>query len=490
MRPATGSRTARGIRTGIGAVGLLLALTRAAAAAATPAAAAVAAAPAASTAPAAWAAPVAPPAAWSTTLRIDHHLDALALSDAGQDDLGPRLRLDRPGRQLGRIDDEWRLTRHLASGWRLGVVARQRATLSVSRAALEAARSADDDRPALQDEHWPARLRLQAWSGQGLVIGRSVVLADTPTDTSTASPSPPRDADAEPTGRPRRPATGRTLLTLEGQLLRLDRWRQRSVDGQVLHTAATDDYSGRLVSTAMDSRTAAPFGPAPADHGLALLSSGRISHHLSPHGEIGPVAGSRLWLSWHDAGWLRWRRRSIEQATLDTEATWRDADGYLVYSPLIVGQWQRDDSPVWQTPDWSLGAEWLDPGRAGAPGERPRAGTGVWGWSARRHAHHGWRHTLGWQRRQGSAAWAGWADAPDGPAGMAGTDWAVQGVAWTPQERRLSLWFGHADAWLEIGGDRLDRTARSMRLAFGWRWADGTSTATDPRRPAAERQRP
>lgn len=358
-----------------------------------------------------------PRTGWRVGLALDHHLDALPLADAGTDDVLQRLRLDRGARLIGRVDDEARLMRLAGDGWRWGWLARQRARLSVSRGTVEAARSAEDDATASRDGHWPVRVRFQAWSGQGLAGGRAWA-----------------------------PAPGWTAH-IEAQALRLGRWRERRIDGDIDHAGATDTYTGRLTQTLWDSAEGAPFGPTPAAHGHALLLRGHVGHTLAlGTATDGPALrppALRLGLAWQDAGWLHWRRRAVDDGVLDTDTARRDADGYLVYDPLIQGHWSTQGRARWQRPDLALTLQAADrQSRDDGPG-----------WTARHDRDTGWRHTLHWQLR-GAAR-----------------------LSWTPAERQLAVALAAGAHQLTLGADRIDRGARSLRLAWQWTAADAADAS-------------
>lgn len=340
-----------------------------------------------------------PQATWQLGLQSDRHSDALPLSALG-DDAWQRL-APRPGRNLAYVDDELRLSR-TQGGWTWSVLARSHATLVASDSALALAALVDSGRRPAADAQWAVQARLRAFAGAGLALGHEHTLA---------------------------PGWS---VRWEAQALALGRWRERRFDGPVQYGVATGTYQFDLASEDLDNRLDFPFRQAVARRGAGLLLAGELAWQ-------GDTAWARAGL--RDGGWLRWAGLPRQQATLDTATQAVDADGFLVYQPLVQGRYRQDGLTRW--------LPWRATVAAGArlPGGQ-RLGLQVEtlpGWGA--------LPTLQWQRPAAT------------PGGLAlGADWRLH-------ERRLDLSLDWAGLTLRAGADRLDGQARSRVLAVGYRRA-------------------
>lgn len=340
------------------------------------------------------------PAVWRLSLRSERHNDALPLSVPG-DDTWRRL-LPCSGRNLAYQDDEVRLSRSAGQApgqWIWALLARNHATLVASQQALAlAARVANSRRPAA-DAQWQAGVRLRAFAGAGIAIGRTQPLA------------PGWSAH------------------WEAQTLALSRWRARDLGGAVQYGAASRQYSFDLQSQEIDNRLATPFRQDFAARGVGLLLAGGLDW-----------AGSSTWarVALRDGGWLRWRGVPQQRASLNTATEAVDADGFLLYKPLVTGRNSQSGAQRWLPWRSQVAA-----GLALADGQR-------WGLQIDALPGFGALPALLWQRP---------APAPDGLA---------LGAEWQVHERRLTL----SSAWqglsLRIGADRLGSAARSRVLVLGY----------------------
>lgn len=353
-------------------------------------------------------------------LRSDHHADALALGLMGRGHWHRREWAQvspRPGDNLARIDDEarlgWRQRGGALDGWQIAVLARSQATLVASHDALALAAQVARGERLAADADWQARVRLRAFSGAGLAFGREHALTFVP-------------------------APGRWQAGWEVQTLVLGRWRERDIAGPVHLDAATQRYGFALASTESDNRLQLPFQQPAASHGAGLLLGGRLDWQ-----------GDGAWAPWarlalRDGGWLRWRGLPQQQATLNTDTATTDADGFLVYQPLIQGRNRQSSVTRWQPWHGTLagGLTLADRQRLGL-----RLDT-VPGW--------GTLPALTWARPAASAAAAGWA----------GLGWTAE---WRLHERRLTLGLDWRSLSLRAGADRLGGNARSREWALAWR---------------------
>ena len=333
---------------------------------------------------------------WQLTLRSERHSDALPLSALGSDNwqqLAPRR-----GSNLALLEDELRLSRSRA-GWTASLLLRQQATLVASDSALALAARVDGGRKPATDSSWQADVRLRAFAGAGLALGHGQVLA------------------------------GGWSWRGEAQLLALGRWRERRLAGPVSFSAASGVYSFDLRSDETDDRLETPFQQAFTRRGTGLLLASELAWE-----------GSSAWVSagLRDGGWLHWRGVPQQQALLNTATQAVDADGYLIYKPLVRGQNRQDGFTRWLPWRASLSAGARLPG-----GDRL-------GLRLDTLADFGVLPALLWQR----------------PAAQPGN--LALGAEWRLHERRLDLLLDWQGLTLRAGADRLSGQARSQHLAVGW----------------------
>jgi hypothetical protein len=330
-------------------------------------------------------------ASWQFGLRSDHHSDAVELRDLDGDAL--RSLAPRPGRNLAYVDDELRASRRLGD-WTWSLLARSRATLVVNADALALVAHVEAEPAARGSAHWATEARWRGFTGAGLEVERRFVLGD----------------------------AWQARVGVQGLLLR--HWRERRIDGTVDYDAATAAYAFDLRSTQTDDRLSFPFRRGFAARGAALLFSGELAWQ-----------GDR----WHatlgasDVGWLRWRGVPQEQAQLSTTTRAYDADGFVIYRPLIQGV------------DSQGGRTRAAPARASA--------------------------SLAWQATR-DAQLIGAADWIAGFGALPRVAWQQRwgalelGAAWRTHERRLTLSAAWQGLRLQLGADRAGGSARSREFAL------------------------
>ena len=331
--------------------------------------------------------------AWQLTVRSDHHSDALPLAVLGDDDwqhLAPR-----PGRNLAYLDDEVRLQRR-SGDWTWGLLARSQASVVASRETLQLARAVDSGKRPATDTHWAADMRLRAFSGAGLLVARSQVLAPGWTGGVSA------------------------------QALALGGWRSRSISGPVAYDAARRSYSFALQSHEVSNRLDYPYQQAFARRGAGLLLGAELAWTA---GDWSASAALR------DGGWLHWRGVPQQQASLVTDRQGVDADGFLVYGPLIEGRNRQDG--LTQRQPWrgqlALSRHW---------GRGQQLGV-----SLDTLPDFGVLPAVQWQCPVGEA---------------------LLGLGWRLHERRLTVALDWRGFSLRAGADRLDAAARSRALALAY----------------------
>jgi hypothetical protein len=333
-------------------------------------------------------------ASWRFELGSDHHADALALSELGSDDAARAL-APRAGRNLAYVEDQALLARRQGA-WTVGLLARSSATLVASDDALALAAALAHKATPAASRAWAVDARFAAFSGAGLLLQRAFV-----------------------------PAEG-WQAQASAQLLSLAHWRERRLAGDVRYDAANGAYGFDLVSHRSDDRLRFPFHAAVAGRGLGVLFGAAADwqrDHLDARVEV------------QDAGWLHWGRRPREDATLSTQTQALDADGFVIFKPLVQGQNSQAGGATRLKGRWHLQAGW-----------RPQAAT---------------RWSLGLRTREGFGA------LPEAGLQQQWGDLAL-GARWQFHERRLGLSVGWRGWHLSAARDRLGGRAQSQAWSLGW----------------------
>ena len=331
-------------------------------------------------------------AGWQLSVRSDRHVDALQLRDLGAEHPAELLE-PRSGRNVGYIEDELRLSR--SDGlWRWSLLARQSASLATDRATLDLAARAQGRGDATRDQQWQARVRYTQFSGAGVEVGRSFV-----------------------------PAQGLQVVAA-AQVLQLQRWRERTIDGPVQYAAATGTYSFDLRSHQGDDSKRFPFQQSYAAHGAGLLL----------HGSVAWEAGAwQLGAAVRDLGWLHWRGLPQQDLVLSTDTQAVDADGFVIYQPLVQGQNSQAGTTRTSSGWWSARALWaLDPQSSLEGSVQTRRGFGL-------------LPALAWRQQLGEVSLL---------------------ARWRVHEQRLTLGLDWRGLSLRYGTDRLDGAAHSRELAL------------------------
>ncbi len=340
-------------------------------------------------------------AAWHFSLHSDRHSDALPLAALGDDDW--RRLAPRPGRNLAYVDEQLRLQRRCGD-WTFGLLARSQATLVASRAALQLAAVVDAGQRPAGDARWLAAMQLRAFSGAGALVAREWPLAP-----------------------------GLTL-ELSAQLLALGRWRERSIQGPVRYDASTARYAFALQSSELDDRLEFPFQQAFARRGVGALLGAELAWAAGPWSARAAL---------RDGGWLHWRGVPQQQATLATDTQGLDADGFVVYRPLVVGR------------NAQAGLTRSQPWRGHVALSRSMADGQQLAVTIDTVPGFGALPAVQWQQRL---------DAPAiGPVQL--------GLGWRLHERRATLALAWRGWQLQAGADRLDAAARSREFALRWQGA-------------------
>jgi hypothetical protein len=327
-------------------------------------------------------------------VRSDRHSDLSSLSQLDGEAL-ERLSA-RGGRNLAYQDEEVRITAG-AGPWQVSLLARSRATLVLSDRALGAAQHVAGLQRTAADEAWTGEARLRGFRGAGLELARRF-----------SWPSGWR-ADAAV------------------QALLLTGVRDRSIQGDLSYGGATGRYEFDLRSTERDHRRRLPFQSGVASRGGGLL----VALELAWQGEHFGAG-----LAVRDLGVLRWRGLPEQHLVLASATRDLDADGFIVYRPLLQGQNRQLDG-TFAAPAWgSVHASY-----------RPLPGASV-----RAVADHvpgfGLLPSVSWTQQ-----FAGWSGA----------------LGWRWHERRLEGSVDVGPLRLTAGADLAHAGRRSRVLALAWR---------------------
>lgn len=333
--------------------------------------------------------------AWQFSLQTVHHADAVTLRDVDGDPL--RSLAPRAGRNLAYLDDEARSSR-VDGAWRWSLLARGSATLVVNRDALELAAQVRHALPADADRHWNTEVRFRGFTGGGIELERGF----------------------EPGGGWR--------LRASVQALVLRHWRERRIDGPVDFAAASGTYSFDLQASTLDDRLDEPFQRGFASRGAGLLFGGEAAWQ-----------GERWrWsLSARDAGWLRWHGVPQQTATLSTATQSYDADGFVIYKPLVQGLNHQDGRTQANPVQLRLRADW---------------------------------------QLDGSTQLGAWVDRISGYGLLPGLAWSPRlgelqlQLAWQVHERRATLSTGWRGWQCRVGMDRPGAGQHSRELALSYSW--------------------
>lgn len=330
-------------------------------------------------------------------LNSTQHSDPLPLHRFGDDDIGPALSA-RSGRNLAYLDNELRLShRRGPNTWSL--LTRQSATVIASQGTVDLAADAETSGRPAGDRQWAVQARYFAFAGSGLAWQRAFT-----------------------------PAPG-WQLDVGAQGLLLQRWRERHLTGQAGYEAALQSYHFDLQSFEADNELAFPYQRSFAPRGHALLLDGQLRW-------AGSAFGARV--AWRDAGWLRWRGLPQNQSALSTQTQTYDADGFVVYQPLIQGQNSQAGRSRHAPARVILAGDW-----------RPDARTtvelrGEW------LQHFGVLPALSAEHRVGDATW---------------------GIAWHSHERRATASVAWRGLRLRVGADRFGDAAHSREMSLAGAWS-------------------
>lgn len=335
-----------------------------------------------------------PPAEWEVSARRIRHSDALPLAAMDADD--HRALVPRRGRNLAYLDEELRLERR-AGTWAFALLVRDQATLVADDQTLQLARLIEAGRRPDGDARWRIDASFRGISGAGVELRHRWL------------PTP--------------------AWALEGsaQLLALGNWHERRLSGAAAYDARSGTFDFDIASQQLYSRLHFDYEHPRARSGAAVLLG------VSARWFAGPSA---LRIALDDGGWLHWNGVATQQLSLAANRQGVDADGFVVYGPLLEGRNRQDLSA--RSQPWRAHA-WADHRLPG-------------------HWHVG----------------AGFDWLPDFgalPQVAAGTrvGEAEIGLRWHVHESRLTATLHWRGLALHLGADRLGSAAHSREAVLAWR---------------------
>lgn len=257
-----------------------------------------------------------PAPAWQLEMRSSRHSDFGSLADLDSEE--PAAFTARSGRNLAYVDDELRAT-HMRGAWSFSLLARSTATLVANRDAVSALHSAAGLTSHTGNEHWAVDARLRGFNGYGVELGRSLALG------------------------------GNWRLSAAVQALALTRWRDQHIGGTLDFDATTARYSFDLHSRMVNDRLRLPFQDSFATRGAGLLASSTLAWQSGQWG----------WdLSLRDLGWLHWRGIPRQEFTLSSSTHAVDAQGFVIYRPLLQGRNSQSGHTHQQSGRWATQLHW------------------------------------------------------------------------------------------------------------------------------------
>lgn len=330
-------------------------------------------------------------------LHSELHSDPLAIRHWGHANWAEHLQA-RPGKNLVRIDQaaELRLTPHHAKH-QISLMVRQLGRLVASEGTVQALGEIARKNHLTQDWNLFPDLALQSFSGMGLQWNQSLAIA----------------------------ANWQWQLGVQGLLLR--HLTARNLQGDLSYQAASQTYVFHASSLEQSSRLQYPFQEVHDRAGQALLFQTQLKWNAGP---LDVEIGVKDW------GWLRWQNLPTQKLQLNSNVRELDANGYLVYKPLLHGQ-NRQSSVLWRAP-WTAET------------------TVQWAFGSAQKLSLPWQYIpdFGWLPA------ARWTDARHP------VQWAVE---WRQHDRNVVLYFQWKNWGLDWGLDNLDHASRNQVWRVSYR---------------------
>ena len=248
--------------------------------------------------------------AWRVELHSERYSDPLPLRHLGQADWAEHVQA-RSGRNLVQVNQSLALRRvDATSRHQWSLLARQLGRIVMDETTAVRIGQIANGTESTQDWHWRPQLTYQGFAGYGL---------------GWAYLTPQQEG---------------VYFDVGSQLLTVTRLSARNFSGTVDFNASSQRYAFNVQSSRGDSRLAFPFQKPYAETGLALLLNGRVGWR------------SALWsfnVGVRDAGWLQWQGLPQQDLNYNTQNKVRDANGYILYRPLVQGQ-NSQNAARWRAP--------------------------------------------------------------------------------------------------------------------------------------------
>lgn len=256
-----------------------------------------------------------PEPVWRLSAQGQYHSDALVLADTSADDALQKLRA-RGDRNLHYLREELRLSRTLeADTWSL--LARRSTVVVANRGAVELAHKVSTVLQSGPAQQWQLKVDYRHLAGTGLEWQREWAF------------------------------DGGWQLQASVQGLALLELGHEHLDGQARYSGGNaGQYAFALNATRSNAGHQFPFQQPVPSNGWGVLSSGELSKRM---GRV------KLAAHWHDLGRLYWHRLPTEYSAINTSTQATDANGYLIYRPLIQGRNTQTRNSV--APPWWLGLQ-------------------------------------------------------------------------------------------------------------------------------------
>lgn len=243
-------------------------------------------------------------ARWQVSLVSERLSDPLPLQYFGQPDWAAHVQ-PRSGRNLVQVNQSLSMTRVSAAGtqqW--SWVARQLGRIVLDEDTARRMAQIATGQDAAQNWHGQHWLTYKSFSGQGI-------------DWKYQS------------------AVSEGFYADGGvQVLVLRSLSARSLDGEVNFNTADGRYAFNVQTGQSGNKLSYPFQKPFDAQGQALLLQGRLGWRAGPWHVSGGV---------RDAGWLRWQGLPHQALSLNSQTQTRDANGYIVWQPLVQGQNSQTD---------------------------------------------------------------------------------------------------------------------------------------------------
>jgi hypothetical protein len=294
-------------------------------------------------------------ASWQVSMQSSQYSDVLPLRYFGQRDWAQHVQPHR-GRNLVQVEQSLVLTRAAKdSNQQWSLVARQMGRVVLDEPSARRIAQMGSGVDASQDWQWMPQIAYKAFSGYGL-DWQYLALAD-------------------------------EGFYAEGgaQALVLSRLSGRALGGEVDYSAVDGRYGFAVQSVQNSSQLRFPFQKPFDAQGQAWLLQGRWGWRS---GALHVHAGVR------DVGLLQWRGLPQQVLNLNSSTRTRDADGYILYRPLVQGQNSQTD------------VRWHAPWRGDVQLAWRASTTQTWSMPWQYVPGFGWLPALRWQEDGAGLKWA------------------------------------------------------------------------------------